>query len=155
MKYWLPAVFVWLWLGQASADDRHAGYYYPEPTSTELYTARTPVLQDSNKRRRIGFIVGLTDEQLKRGHGADYVIFAKGDDAEKMIIMSLREDFIRTLFQARGFLAQLTAQSRGTELFRQLGVEETFTFWDLAAMLGFKQATISNGIDYTHQVVFE
>lgn len=139
----------------ALADDRHAGYYYPVPTSTEIYTPRTQVLDDSDKRRRVGFIVGLTDELLKRPYPPDYAIFAKGGEAEKLIIVSLRDDFITNLYQARGFLAQLTAQSRGTELFRQLGVEESFTFWDLAAMLGFQQATISNGLDYAHQVTFE
>lgn len=139
----------------AVAQDRHSGYYYPAPTSTEVYIARTQILEDSDKRRRIGFIVGLTDEQIKRNYAPDYAIFAKGENAEKLIIISMRRDFIASLYQARGFLAQLTAQSRGTELFRQLGVEESFTFWDLVRMLGFEMATVSNGIDYTHQVTFE
>lgn len=137
------------------ADDRHAGYYYPEPQSFETYQARGDVLPDSDKRRRVGFIVGLTDEMFKRPYAPDYAVFAKGAEAEKMIIVSLRAGFIDNIYRARGFLAQLTAMSRGTELFRQLGVEETFTFYDLARLLGFEQVTISDGESFAHQVTLE
>jgi len=150
----LAAAF-WLAATEVQADDRHAGYYYPDPQTFEIYKSRGDVLADSDERRRVGFIVGLTDEMFKRPYAPDYAVFAKGEKAEKMIIVALREGFIDNIYRARGFLAQLTAMSRGTELFRQLGVEETFTFYDLARLLGFEQVTISDGRTFAHQVTLE
>ena len=40
-------------------------------------------------------------------------------------------------------------------IFQELGVQEWFTFFDLAKMLGFKQITISDGRDFAHQVIME
>ena len=37
----------------ARTEDRHAGYYYPEPQAVEVYEARAETLPDSNRRRRI------------------------------------------------------------------------------------------------------
>ena len=34
-------------------------------------------------------------------------------------------------------------------------MEEIFTFFDFAKMLGYTQITISNGRDFTHQVFLE
>ncbi|MEO1019256.1 MAG: hypothetical protein AAFY56_16425, partial [Pseudomonadota bacterium] len=68
-----------------AAQDRHAGYYYPPPETFEVYPARGPILPDSNKRRRIGFIVGLTEGMLGRPYPPEFAVFAKGAEAEKMI----------------------------------------------------------------------
>jgi hypothetical protein len=45
--------------------------------------------------------------------------------------------------------------ARSTPIFQDFGVEELFTFFDFAKMLGYSQITISNGRDFTHQVVLE
>ena len=50
------------------------------------------------------------------------------------------------------FVQQLTAQARTTPIFTKFGVEDYFTFFDLAHMLGYKQITISDGKTYAHQV---
>ncbi len=39
--------------------------------------------------------------------------------------------------------------------FREMRVQETFTFFDLAKMLGFKRITISNGRNFAHRVILE
>ena len=136
----------------ASAADRHAGYYYPPPTSFELYIARTDPLEDSDRRRRIGFTVGVNEELLERPYPPDYVLFAKGADAEKLIIVALRDDVMDTVYRGRALLAQLTALARGSPLFAQMGVEDSFTFYELARLLGYEQLTISDGRSYSHQV---
>lgn len=151
----LMLAMVAFWFSPAAADDRHAGYYYPEPTTTEVYPAKGEKLPDSTKRRRIGFIVALTDEMLERPYPPDFAVFAKGEDAEKLLIVALRDGVIDNLYRARAMLAQLTAVSRGTELFQQLGVEESFTFFDLLFLLGFERITVSDGKSYAHQVDFE
>ncbi|NNG04708.1 MAG: hypothetical protein HKM95_11485, partial [Inquilinus sp.] len=109
----------------AGAADRHEGYYYPTVTGTETYTARARTLADSDRTRRIGFIVGVTRQQLSQDYPPEVAIFAKGAEAEKMIILALNRDAISNLFQARAMLAQMTAVARSTEVFIQNQVEET------------------------------
>ena len=141
--------------GAAAAEDRHAGYYYPPPQTVETYQARTQTLADSDKTRRIGFVVQLTRQMLHKPYPPDYAVFAKGDDAEKLLIVALKDGVIDTLYRARALLAMLTAVARGTPLFAQIGGEETLTFFDLMKMLGFTQLTISDGDAFALQVVIE
>ena len=42
--------------------DQHVGYYYPPPQTIETYQARAETLQDSDRSRRIGFVVELTQQ---------------------------------------------------------------------------------------------
>jgi hypothetical protein len=139
----------------ASAEDRHAGYYYPDVTSTETYVARAKVLPQANRNMRIGFVVAQTLGQKDLGYPPRIALFAKGAEAEKLILIGLDESSMATLYRARAVLAQLTASARSTELFRNLAVEDYFTFFDLARMLGFELITISDGRSYAHQIVLE
>ena len=139
----------------AHAGDRHAGYYYPTPGAIETYTARTIVIADANRKMRLGFIVGITQNRLSLPYAPRFVIYAKGEQAEKMIIVALEDDFIATIYRARALLAQLTAIARTTPLLRELGLADFLTFFDLAKLLGFAQITISDGDKFTHQVILK
>jgi len=139
----------------AEAADRHEEYYYPTVTSRETYSARARTLPDSDRARRIGFIVGLTRQQLAQAYPPEIAIFTKGAEAEKMIIVALNRDAISSLYQARGLLAQMTAVARSTEVFIQNRVEDTYTFLDLLKLLGYEQLTISDGHSYAHQFLIE
>jgi hypothetical protein len=137
----------------AGAADRHAGYYYPPITSEETYVARAAKLADASRDLRIQFIVNITQQMLSKPYPPDYIIFAKGDEAEKMIIVGLNEHGgLSTLFRARATLAMLTGIARGSKLFQDAGVDDFFTFFDLAKLFGFEQITVSNGRDYAHQI---
>ncbi|MEQ8349808.1 MAG: hypothetical protein RIB84_17190 [Sneathiellaceae bacterium] len=140
---------------RAAADDRHEGYYYPSPVTSETYESRAQVMPEASRATRLGFVTGLTQQLLSRPYPPGYVIFAKGADAEKMIILAVGQNGFRTLFQARGLLAELTAVARSTSLLQELSVEDIFTYFDLARLLGFSQITISNGIDFSHQIELE
>jgi hypothetical protein len=141
--------------GAPQAADRHAGYYYPPVNSEETFRARSPVMANASRETRIGFIVAQTNAQQSQAFPPRYAMFAKGDDAEKMIIVGLDQHSFSTLFRARGVLAQLTATARASALFRNLAVEDLFTFFDLARVLGFIQITVSDGQTYSHRVVLE
>lgn len=136
----------------AVAKERHGGYYYPEISSSEDYVARARVLPRADRNMRIKFIVGQTLGQRDAEYPPRFAIFAKGEEAQKLIIIGLGGGSFATLFRARAVLAQLTAISRSTELFRELAVEDLFTFFDLIRMLGFEQITISDGKTYAHRV---
>ena len=140
--------------GAASADDRHDDYYYPAVTSRETYDARSEPRRDATREVRIGFIVAETEGQAQRPYPPRYAIFAKGDEAEKLVIVGFDDSF-RTLYRARALLAQLTARARGTALLRNMGVEDVYTFLDVARLLGFKQVTLSDGASWAHQIALE
>jgi len=133
--------------------DRHEGYYYPEAVSQETYVARAVTLPQATRESRIGFVTGMTAQQLRAPFPPQFAIFAKGDGAQKLIIVALNDTAIGTVFRARALLAQLTAQVRTTQFFQELGVADFFTFFDMAKMMGFEQITVSDGDTFSHQVL--
>ncbi len=144
-----------VWLAAAAAEDRHAGYYYPPPQSSEVYTARVAPLADSDRVRRIGFVTGLTKEMLGARYAPAYAIFAKGAEAEKLIIVGLADGQLNTVYRARAVLAMLTALARLTPFLRDNAAVEETTFLDLLKLLGFTQVTVSDGADFAHQIELE
>ena len=155
----LAILAVALCLGSAvpagSAEDRHAGYYYPSPNSEEVYKARARTLPEASRSLRIRFVTGVTQQLQTRPFPPTAAMFAKGTEAEKLIIVALVDGRIDTIYRARALFANLTAVARTTPIFQEYGVEEIFTFFDFAKMLGYTQITISNGRDFTHQVLLE
>ncbi|MGF1475005.1 MAG: molybdopterin-guanine dinucleotide biosynthesis protein A [Geminicoccaceae bacterium] len=137
------------------SSDRHEGYYYPPPTTKEVYQARAQILPQASRERRVAFVVEMTQGLLSRPHAPDFAVFVKGAHAEKLIIVALRDDVIDTLYRARALLAQLTSVARNTPLFKEFGVEDYFTFFDLLRMQGFERMTVSDGDDFAHQVDFK
>src|SRR3546814_3411926 len=71
---------------QEPSDDRHAGYYYPEHGTPEVYDARAYTLPDASRKARIAFVTSITNEQNKAPYPPQAAIFAKGTEAEKLII---------------------------------------------------------------------
>ena len=137
----------------AKAEDRHVGYYYPKPAVIEEYEARAPNLLENNRGRRLTFVSGLIRQIADEPYPPTYAIFAKGDEAEKLIIVGMRDGFYDTIYRTRALLAALTALSRATPLFQQYDPEQRYTFFDLCYMLGFQQLTITNGREFAHQVI--
>jgi hypothetical protein len=149
------ALLVLLATPAAAAKDRHAGYYYPTPTTTETYGARTIKLPEATRETRLAFIIGITKKSLSRPYPPRIAIFAKGDEAQKLIIVALEDDYIDTLYRARALLAMLTSVTRTTPFIVDLGLADFLTFFDLAKLLGFEQITISDGDKFTHQVILQ
>ena len=152
----LAAVFsVSVMIVTASANDRHAGYYYPEPATEETYKAPLPQLPGVSRLSRVGFVTQLDQLQKQKPYPPPYHMFAKGADAKKLIIVATESGRYDTLYRLRGLLASMTADARTSPLFTKLGHVEQLNFFDLLRMAGFKQLTISNGEDIAHRVYFE
>ncbi len=96
----------------AQAGDRHAGYYYPEPATREVYEARSERLPEANRATRIGFVTGIAKQISERPFPPQAVMFAKGTEAEKLIIVALVDGRIDTIYRARAVLANMTAAAR-------------------------------------------
>jgi len=137
---------------QAQDGSRHSEYYYPEPATFEVYNARVPVLPGSDRLRRIGFVTVMTNEMFKNPYPPQFAIFAKGADAEKLIITGLNENSYNTIYRARALFAMMTAVARNTPLFREQPEATRYTFFDLAHLLGFDQITFTDGSTFSHQI---
>ena len=153
---WLAGCALVAILGTASdavsTEDRHAGYYYPAVSSSEIYHSRAETLRDSDRNRRVGFVTGVTAGQTERPYAPITAMYAKGTEAEKLILIGLQNGPLDTLFRARAVLAMLTATARTTAVFRDLDTQAHYTFLDLLKLLGFTQITVSDGRTWAHQI---
>jgi hypothetical protein len=139
----------------AFADDPQEGYYYPRPKSAETYQARVATLADADRAQRIAFVNGVAKEIATRPYAAGYLIFAKGDEADKLIIVGMQDGELSTVYRARALLANLTAAARATQFFQQNTIADYSTFLDFLKLLGFKQVTITDGVAFAHQIRIE
>jgi hypothetical protein len=145
-------VAFWVLAPVVEAADRHAGYYYPTPKKFETYKARARILTKTNRAARLEFVNKIAVESLKKPYPPQYAIFAKGLNAEKMIIVSNVKGQLDTVYRVRALLATMTAVARKSPMFKEFKVETILTFFDLGKMLGFRQITVSDGENFTHQV---
>jgi hypothetical protein len=140
---------------ERGAEPSHEGYYYPRLTSSETYRARAKTLDESDRQRRLLFVSTLAAEQTELPYPPPYIMFAKGDEAEKLIIVATHDGPLDTVYRARALLAAFTSAARSTQLFQEMEVDDFFTFFDLLKLLGFKQLTVSDGRAFAHRVVIE
>lgn len=136
----------------AAAFDSHAGYYYPEPQTREAYVTEVTVDPTAEPRSRAGFVIGLAAQHSNQNHDPGYHLFAKGGELEKLIIVATGNERYDTLYRMRALLASLTSMARATELFSRTENPHELNFLDFCKLIGFKQVTISNGKDLTHQI---
>lgn len=135
------------------ANDRHAGYYYPKPVTSEVYRPRARKMIGANKQARIVFVTNITNSMLnKAAYPPLYAVFSKGARQEKLIIVGIRDDAYNTIFRARALLAQLTAVARTTRIIQEQIKPGDLTFLDLLSLMGFQQMTISDGKSFSHQI---
>ena len=139
----------------SAQEDRHDGYYYPEPSSSEVYIARLVNRPSVSRAARVAFITALTQQMVAAPGGLRMAVFAKGGEADRLIIVALRAGEFDTVYRLRAFLAVLTAWARTTPALAQTNAPEDLTFLDLAALLGFTQVTVSDGDTLAHQIALE
>lgn len=137
-------------------EDRYEDYYYPPVTSEESFArSLTPNPPETSRSLRVSFITQLTKAQLAAPENPPFVVFAKGGEAEHMIILAIEDGIFDTLFRARAVMAQLTANARGTEFFIQNDIADQATWFDLSKLLGFEDVVISDGKTWSHRVTFD
>jgi hypothetical protein len=129
-------------------------YYYPPVNSEEVFARKIAAAPLTDRAVRVGLITQITKAQLAAPESPRYVIFAKGDEAQHMIIVALDDEIFKTIYRARAVLAQLTSNARGADLFVN-EIQDYATWFDLANLLGFKDLVISDGATWSHRVNFE
>ena len=121
-------------------DDRRAGYYYPEPKSSEVYIARATTLQQASRSTRIGFLTGLTNKQLAAPYPPQFAAFAKGDDSAR---------------KKRGAQEAWWKASFGLAYDRRGQAHFPAPFFDMAKMFGYKEIVVSDGESFAHRIEIE
>jgi hypothetical protein len=137
----------------AAAQDR-ADYYYPPVGSSETFDRVLAPPPPAARGDRLGFLTHLTDLQARLPYAPRFAIFAKGADADEAIAVALDDAVFATLFRARAVMAQLSNPSRDTAFFRDEGLSDQATFYDLLKALGFRHLTITDGRSWSHRVEF-
>ena len=136
-------------------EDRYIGYYYPKPTSTEVFESQMQTIGTMDRAQRIQFVTIVSQGTIQAAYRVPYAVFAKGDKGDKMIIVGMQAGELNTVYRMRALLANLTTMSRLSPFFQEKTVAEDATFFDLLKLLGFQSVTITDGEKTTHQVTIK
>ena len=139
----------------AASDDKYIGYYYPKPNSTEVYESTMQTIAGADRPQRVQFVTVVSQGTIQSAYRVPYSVFAKGEKAEKMIIVGLQAGELNTIYRQRALLANMTTMSRLSPFFQERTVAEDATFFDLLKLLGFTSVTITDGDKATHQVTIK
>ena len=136
-------------------EDRYVGYYYPKPTSTEVFESQMQTIASMDRAQRIQFVTIVSQGTIQSAYRVPYAVFAKGEKGDKMIIVGMQAGELNTVYRMRALLANLTTMSRLSPFFQEKTVAEDATFFDLLKLLGFVSVTITDGEKITHQVTIK
>lgn len=138
-----------------AAQDKYEGYYYPPVSSSEVFDRVIRAPGVATKEVRIDFLTQMTKAQLAAPAAPQYAVFAKGEGASQLIIVGLEDDTFKTLYRARGVMAQMTANVRSSPIFRGQNLQFLATFYDLLQILEFDSLVLSDGETWAHKVEFK
>ena len=138
-----------------TGEDRYVGYYYPKPTSTETFESTMQTIAGAERAQRIQFVTVVSQGTIQSAYRVPYAVFAKGEKADRMIIVGMQQGELNTVYRMRALLANMTTMSRLSPFFQERTVAEDATFFDLLKLLGFTSVTITDGDKLTHQVTIK
>ena len=139
----------------SNGEDRYVGYYYPKPTSTEVFESSMQTIQGAERAQRIQFVTVVSPGTIQAAYRVPYAVFAKGEKADRMIIVGMQQGELNTIYRMRALLANMTTMSRLSPFFQERTVAEDATFFDLLKLLGFRELVITDGEKLTHQVTIK
>lgn len=138
-----------------SGEERYIGYYYPKPTSTEVFESKIQTVAGVDRTQRVQFVTVISQGTLQSNYRVPYAVFVKGDKADRLIVVGLQSGELNTIYRIRALLANMTTMARLSPFFQEHTVAEDATFFDLLKLLGFHDVTITDGEKLTHQVVIK
>jgi hypothetical protein len=138
-----------------AGEDRYIGYYYPKPTSTETFESTMQTIAGAERAQRIQFVTVVSQGTIQSAYRVPYAVFAKGEKADRMIIVGMQQGELNTVYRMRALLANMTTMSRLSPFFQERTVAEDATFFDLLKLLGFREVTVTDGEKVTHQVTIK
>jgi len=140
---------------KAAGEDRYIGYYYPKPTATETFESSMQTIAGAERAQRVQFVTVVSQGTIQSAYRVPYAVFAKGEKADRMIIVGMQQGELNTVYRMRALLANMTTMSRLSPFFQERTVAEDATFFDLLKLLGFREVTITDGEKTTLQVTIK
>ena len=140
---------------KAAGEDRYIGYYYPKPTATETFESSMQTIAGAERAQRIQFVTVVSQGTIQSAYRVPYAVFAKGEKADRLIIVGMQQGELNTIYRMRALLANMTTMSRLSPFFQERTVAEDATFFDLLKLLGFRELTVTDGEKVTHQVTIK
>ena len=140
---------------KAAGEDRYIGYYYPKPTATETFETSMQTIAGAERAQRVQFVTVVSQGTIQSAYRVPYAVFAKGEKADRLIIVGLQQGELNTIYRMRALLANMTTMSRLSPFFQERTVAEDATFFDLLKLLGFRELTITDGEKTTLQVTIK
>jgi hypothetical protein len=140
---------------KAAGEDRYIGYYYPKPTATETYESSMQTIAGTERAQRVQFVTVVSQGTIQSAYRVPYAVFAKGEKADRLIIVGMQQGELNTVYRMRALLANMTTMSRLSPFFQERTVAEDATFFDLLKLLGFHELTITDGEKTTLQVTIK
>jgi hypothetical protein len=140
---------------KAAGEDRYIGYYYPKPTATETYESSMQTIAGAERAQRVQFVTVVSQGTIQSAYRVPYAVFAKGEKADRLIIVGMQQGELNTIYRMRALLANMTTMSRLSPFFQERTVAEDATFFDLLKLLGFREVTITDGEKTTLQVTIK
>jgi opacity protein-like surface antigen len=140
---------------KAAGEDRYIGYYYPKPTATETFESSMQTIAGAERAQRIQFVTVVSQGTIQSAYRVPYAVFAKGEKADRLIIVGMQQGELNTIYRMRALLANMTTMSRLSPFFQERTVAEDATFFDLLKLLGFRELTITDGEKTTLQVTIK
>jgi hypothetical protein len=135
-----------------SGEDRYIGYYYPKPSSSETFESTLQTIAGVDRPQRVQFVTVMAQGTLQSPYRVPYAVFAKGEKADRLIIVGLQRGELDTVYRQRALLANMTSMARLSPFFQEHTVAEDATFFDLLKLLGFSTVTVTDGDKSAHQV---
>ena len=140
---------------KAAGEDRYIGYYYPKPTATETFESSMQTIAGAERAQRVQFVTVVSQGTIQSAYRVPYAVFAKGEKADRLIIVGMQQGELNTIYRMRALLANMTTMSRLSPFFQERTVAEDATFFDLLKLLGFREVTITDGEKTTLQVTIK
>jgi opacity protein-like surface antigen len=140
---------------KVAGEDRYIGYYYPKPTATETFESTMQTIAGAERAQRIQFVTVVSQGTIQSAYRVPYAVFAKGEKADRMIIVGMQQGELNTIYRMRALLANMTTMSRLSPFFQERTVAEDATFFDLLKLLGFRELTVTDGEKTTLQVTIK
>lgn len=138
----------------AEQDPSRDGYYYPPVTSEETFARDLVAAPGADRAARVAFVTQTTRQQFEQAYAPRWAMFAKGDDADELIVVALDDSVFATLQRARAVMAMLSAPARSTRFFGEHDLADRATFYDMLKTLGFETLVLSDGRSWSHRVNF-
>ena len=140
---------------KAAGEDRYIGYYYPKPTATETFESSMQTIAGAERAQRVQFVTVVSQGTIQSAYRVPYAVFAKGEKADRLIIVGMQQGELNTIYRMRALLANMTTMSRLSPFFQERTVAEDATFFDLLKLLGFRELTVTDGEKTTLQVTIK